>query len=86
MKLAKSRLTAQGQVSVPARVRKHLGLVPGSVLEWDAEQETVVVRRVGSHSFADVHDALFSEQPERKTLQELKEGIRKHIRALHARG
>jgi len=35
MVLAESKLTAQGQISVPAEVRRKLGLGPGSVLEWD---------------------------------------------------
>ncbi|PYP88846.1 MAG: hypothetical protein DMF61_05625 [Blastocatellia bacterium AA13] len=35
MVLAQSKLTAQGQISVPAEVRRKLGLGPGSVLEWD---------------------------------------------------
>jgi len=35
MAVAQSKLTAQGQISVPAVIRKKLGLGPGSVLEWD---------------------------------------------------
>ncbi|MBV8308177.1 MAG: AbrB/MazE/SpoVT family DNA-binding domain-containing protein, partial [Gammaproteobacteria bacterium] len=47
MALAQSRLTAQGQISVPAEVRKKLGIGPGSVLEWDEQGEQIVVRRAG---------------------------------------
>src|SRR2546425_184099 len=32
--IAHSKLTAQGQVSVPAAVRRRLGVGPGAVLEW----------------------------------------------------
>ncbi|MGE0799175.1 MAG: AbrB/MazE/SpoVT family DNA-binding domain-containing protein [Lautropia sp.] len=35
MAIAQSKLTAQEQVSIPAEVRKRLGVGPGSVLEWD---------------------------------------------------
>jgi bifunctional DNA-binding transcriptional regulator/antitoxin component of YhaV-PrlF toxin-antitoxin module len=35
MALAHSKLTAQGQISVPAKVRRRLGVGPVSVLEWD---------------------------------------------------
>ncbi|MGN6730352.1 MAG: AbrB/MazE/SpoVT family DNA-binding domain-containing protein, partial [Candidatus Binatia bacterium] len=35
MALAQSKVTAQGQISVPAEVRRKLGIGPGSVLEWD---------------------------------------------------
>jgi len=37
MALAKSKVTAQGQISVPAAVRKKLGIGPGSTLEWVEE-------------------------------------------------
>jgi AbrB family looped-hinge helix DNA binding protein len=85
MKLAQSRVTAQGQISVPAEVRKRLELVPGSVLEWDAEDDRITVRRVGRHTFEDLHRALFSQEPQPRSLEDLKEGIRQHVRARHAR-
>jgi len=59
MPIAKSKLTAQGQISVPAEVRKRLGIGPGSVLEWDEEGEKIVVRRVGLYTSEDIHRALF---------------------------
>ena len=85
MKLAQSRVTAQGQISVPAEVRKRLELVPGSILEWDAEGDRITVRRVGRHTFEDLHRALFSQEPQPRSLEDLKEGIRQHMRARHAR-
>ena len=85
MKLAQSRVTAQGQVSVPVEVRKRLGIVPGSAIDWDAEGERVVVRRAGRHTSEDVHRALFRDTPEPRSLDELKEGIRDHVRERHAR-
>lgn len=85
MKIAESRLTRQGQISVPAEVRRRLGLAPGSVLEWDAEDGVIVVRRSGRHSSADIHDALFPDPPEARSLVELKDGIRRHIRSKRAR-
>jgi AbrB family looped-hinge helix DNA binding protein len=86
MALAHSRLTAQGQISVPAEVRKRLGVGPGAVLEWSEENGQVVVRRAGSYSSEDIHDAVFSARaPKPKTLDELKEGLRLHIKGRHAR-
>lgn len=85
MKLAQSRLTAQGQVSVPAEIRKRLGLAPGSVIEWDAEGDAVTVHRAGRFSSADVHAALFDEAPERRSLAELKAGLRASVKARHAK-
>ena len=84
MAIAHSKLTAQGQISVPAKVRRKLGIGPGSVLEWDDDGEQIVVRRAGRFTSEDVHQALFSTPPKRRTLRELKEGIRRDIRRRHA--
>jgi AbrB family looped-hinge helix DNA binding protein len=85
MALAQSKLTAQGQISVPAEIRRRLGLGPGSVLEWDEEGEKIVVRRVGRYTSEDMHKAVFATPPKRRSLTELKNGIRKHIKSRHAR-
>ena len=85
MPLAYSKLTAQGQISVPAEVRRKLGIGAGSVLEWDAEGGNIVVRRAGRYTSEDVHRALFATTPRRRTLKELKEGIRKYVQGRHAR-
>ena len=86
MPLAQSKVTAQGQTSVPLEVRRKLGIGPGSVLEWDEEGETVIVRRAGRYTSEDVHRALFPRGvTARRTLDELKEGIRQHIGKRHAR-
>jgi AbrB family looped-hinge helix DNA binding protein len=85
MAIAYSKLTSQGQISVPAGVRQKLGIGPGSVLEWDTQDGRVVVRRAGRYTSEDLHRVLFSVTPKRRTLRELKEGIRKHLRGRHAR-
>jgi antitoxin PrlF len=85
MVLAQSRMTAQGQISVPAAVRRLLGVGPGSVLEWDEDGKTIVVRRAGRFSSDDLHRALFDEPPRRRSLTQLKEGIRRYVRRRHAR-
>jgi len=87
MALASSKLTAQGQISVPAEVRRKLGLAPGSVLEWEEQGDHVLVRRAGKYTSADVHAALFADKPSpSRTLSDLKEGVRDAIRRRHARG
>jgi AbrB family looped-hinge helix DNA binding protein len=85
MALAHSKVTAQGQISVPLEVRRRLGIGPGSILEWEQEGESIVVRKAGRHSSEDLHKAVFPEgTPERRTLQELKAGIRRRARERHA--
>jgi AbrB family looped-hinge helix DNA binding protein len=86
MALAQSRVTAQGQISVPSNVRRKLGVGPGSVLEWQEDGDRIIVRRAGRFSSEDIHRALFGNKPPRpRTLKELKEGIQKYIRERHAR-
>jgi antitoxin PrlF len=85
MAIALSRVTAQGQISVPAEVRKKLGVGPGSVLEWDERDDHVVVRRAGRYSSEEIHRALFEEKaPDTRSL-EVKAAIRKYVRKRHAR-
>ena len=83
MAIAHSKLTAQGQISVPAQVRQKLGIGPGSVLEWDDNGEQVVVRRVGRYTSEDLHRSLFPKPPKPRTLAELKEGVRRDIQRRH---
>ncbi len=86
MPLAQSKLTAQGQISVPAEVRRKLGVGPGSILEWDEEDERIVVRKAGRYSSEEIHRELFDKPPKRRSLSDLKVGIRRHMRTKHARG
>ena len=85
MALAHSRLTTQGQISVPAGVRRKLGLGPGSVLEWHEEGEAIVVRRAGQHTSEALHRAIFPAPPAPSTLRVLKEGVRTYMRTRRAR-
>jgi AbrB family looped-hinge helix DNA binding protein len=84
--MAQSKVTAQCQISVPAEVRKKLGVGPGSVLEWDERGGEVVVRRAGRHSSKDICLALFPAQTPKKDSPDVKDAIRKYIRKRHARG
>jgi hypothetical protein len=56
------------------------------VLEWDEEGEKIVVRRVAQYTSEDVHKAVFAKPPKHRTLAELKDGIRRHVKSRHARG
>ena len=87
MAIAQSKVTAQGQISVPADVRRKLGVGPGSVLEWQDEGDNVVVRRVGRFTSTDIHQAVFgSKSPKKRSLDELKAGIRSYAKKRYARG
>jgi AbrB family looped-hinge helix DNA binding protein len=85
MAIAYSKLTAQGQISIPAEIRRRLGVGPGSVLEWEEEGDRIVLRRAGRYTSEDLHRALFEEPPEPRTLDELEAGVEQHVRDRHAR-
>lgn len=87
MTITQSKVTAQGQISVPVDVRRKLGIGPGSVLEWEEEDGKIIVRRAGRFSSTDIHQALFgARKPKPRSLDELKDGIRQYVRKRHARG
>jgi AbrB family looped-hinge helix DNA binding protein len=86
MTLAQSKLTAQGQISVPAEVRRRLGIGPGSLIEWEDVGGDIVVRRVGRYTSTEVHEKVFPYGPsKRRSLAELKEGVRRSVRRRRAR-
>jgi AbrB family looped-hinge helix DNA binding protein len=86
MAIAQSKVTAQGQISVPADVRRKLGIGPGSVLEWQEEGDKIVVRRAGRYTSEDIHRAVVGSRTlKKRSLAELKEGIRRYVRKRYAR-
>jgi len=87
MAIARSKITAQGQISVPVDVRRKLGIGPGSVLEWEEQGDQIVVSRAGRFTSEDIHRMLFgSRTPVRRSVDEMKEGIRRYARRRYARG
>ncbi len=87
MPIAHSKLTTQGQISVPAEVRKILGIGPGSVLEWHDNEGVLVVRRAGRFSSADIHQSLFPNgAPTRISTSDVKLKIKEYMRKRYAGG
>ena len=86
MERIESKITAQGQVSVPARIRRRLGLTSGSKIEWCESGGEVIVRRASKHSSQDIHDAVFDRPPETRSVADMDEGIRARARRRHAGG
>ncbi|MGH9481693.1 MAG: AbrB/MazE/SpoVT family DNA-binding domain-containing protein [Terriglobales bacterium] len=85
MAIARSRITSQGQISIPAEIRKRLGLRSGSVLEWEERDGAVVVRRAGGSTWEGLRAAVFPEGPPKpRALAQLKAGLREHARRRYA--
>ena len=56
------------------------------MIEWAQEGDVLVVRRAKKYTMQDLHSALFPKgPPARKSDEELRDGIRKHLRSKHAR-
>ncbi|HEY2775077.1 MAG TPA: AbrB/MazE/SpoVT family DNA-binding domain-containing protein [Candidatus Binatia bacterium] len=86
MALPQSRVTAQGQISVPAEVRRKLGIGPGSILEWDEDGERMVVRKAGRFSSLEIHNALFAKRRVKpRKLQDSKVAVARHLQEKNAR-
>jgi antitoxin PrlF len=81
MRIATSKITSQGQVSIPAEVRKLLGVEPGATVEWDQDGDRIVVRRTGKYTFGDIRRIVFGNRKfRRRSLKELNEGKAEYIR------
>ena len=81
MAIAHSTVTAQRRTSVPVDICRKLGIGPGSILEWEAEGDKIVVRRTGRFTSEDIHRALFGTRtPETRSVEELRKGIRQYAR------
>ena len=81
-----SKLTTQGQVSVPASVRQFLSLSPGATMLWVQEGERVWVERAVTHTTTDVHQALFGNSAPKQTADtpDTKQAIRSFMQKRHA--
>jgi antitoxin PrlF len=86
MAIAQSKVTAQGQISVPAEIRRRLGIGPGSVIEWDEKGDQIVVRRKGKYTSQDIRKALFPDgPPKRLSIKQMKEALGRGIAEHYAR-
>ena len=85
MRHVESKITSQGQVTVPAPIRRKLNLAPGSRIEWRQQGNDVIVRRAAKYSSLDIHEAVFATVPVRRSLQDMDEGIGSRMRRRHAR-
>jgi AbrB family looped-hinge helix DNA binding protein len=85
--VARSKVSAQGRISVRAEIRQKLGIEPGCTLQWFEDAGQIVVRRAGIYSSEDIRKAIFgSKKPQARTDEEMDEGIRSYMRMRHPRG
>lgn len=87
MRIAESRLTSQGQISVPADVRRKLGLAPGASISWE-ELDTgdIVVRRAAKLTIEQVRAQFAHLRPERPvSIEDMEGAVARHLAAKHRR-
>ena len=70
MDLGHTRITAQGQTSVPAQVRRRYGLGPGSELSW-TEVDGMLVLKAIEYTMADFAALLPKPPAEPVSLEEM---------------
>lgn len=81
-----TRVTSQGQVSVPAAIRRKLGVEPGSTLQWTVRGDEVVVKRRAGSTFEEMHKALFPNGPPKPiSLAQMDEAIGNYMREKHGK-
>jgi len=86
MIIAESKLTTQGQISVPASIRKKLGLAPGSVLEWvENAAGEITVKRSSKFSSEAIHKAVFKTPPEGVSIEEMNKAVKSRFKSKYAK-
>jgi bifunctional DNA-binding transcriptional regulator/antitoxin component of YhaV-PrlF toxin-antitoxin module len=86
MRIMRSRITADGDISVPAEVMRCLGVGPGAVLTWEMREGEVVLRRVTTHTSEEVHAALFGPSgADPGAAADVKRGVRTYVQRRHVR-
>jgi hypothetical protein len=80
MALAQSKLPLRDRF--PFRWKcDELGIGPGSVLEWEEEGDSVVVRKAGRCTSEDIHRAIFpQETPASKKVEVFDKGVRRYMK------
>ena len=82
--LAQSRITAQGQISIPVAVMRQFGLAPGAVITWDTFEGHLVLERTGQYSLDEVRAALQLPRGVHRTDEEIRQGLKARTRLKHA--
>ena len=84
MSLAQSRITSQGQISIPVSIMRQFGLAPGSVVTWNTLEGHLVLEKTGQYAIEDIRAALQLPKGVHKTDEAIREGLKARVRSKHA--
>ncbi len=85
MQIATSKVTSQGQISVPVEVRRDMGIRPGTELIWDRKPNGEYVVRPKRVTLAELHQVVgkpavhLSDEELREARHELLESRMKRL-------
>jgi len=85
MNRKQSKINARGYTTIPAEVRRKMGVGPGSVVDWDEINGEIVVRRAGCYTSEDLHRMLFPEGQPKGPPIDVDDAIRARMRKKHTR-
>lgn len=78
--MAEATVTSKGQITIPKRVREHLGVRPGDKLDFVVEEDGQVVVRPISRDIRDLAGVLHRPGACVVTLEEMDRAIRERTR------
>lgn len=79
-------LTSKGQVTLPKEIRDRLGLDAGSTLDFQLLADGTISVRAVTADARRIRGLLKSPHAQPLTVDQMDEGIARHLRARHGRG
>ena len=77
-------LTSKGQITVPKEIRDRLGLDAGSMLDFQVLPDNTITARTVKPEARRIRGLLKSPHAGPLTVEQMDEGIAKHLREKHA--
>ena len=77
-------LTSKGQITLPKEIRDRLGLDAGATLDFQLLPDNTITARAVQPDARRIRGLLQSPHREALTVQQMDDGIARHLRAKHA--
>ena len=84
MSLGQSRITSQGQISIPVSIMRQFGLAPGSVVTWNTLEGHLIIEKTGQYSLEEIKAVLKLPKGIHKSDEAIREGLQARVKAKHA--